>query len=367
MNKKLFLILNLSLLLSVIACQDEQRNLPKYENDKQVLILNQGNYTEQNGSISLYSEINDTVINRAFKKANGFDIGATIMGGTMNPLGGTYIICSNPNKIMIMDGATLECHIDNFLDSHQDFITPRYITNDGSYLYVTVSGNEYEVLPDGMYEYTNSKLFIISMANGEVVKILNIGSDAEGILYSNGYVYVAHRHGISVIISNGTGSSIVETIDTQEYGPIKHLTLANDERIYASAPEFGILSFDPYAHTLQDTIATEMDYDGQLQVDPTGSYIYFLTNTYDENWNSSAKLNRLNVMSKKVDSIFEGNYFSSVGVSPLTGNIYVAETDFTSNSILKVLNANGRFECEHEVGVGAYRYLYIAYGKMIEE
>lgn len=367
MNKKLFFILNLTLLLSLVSCEKEKNDLPKYENDDQLIVLNQGNYTEQNGSISLYSETKNSVVNRAFKKKNGFDIGATIMGGTMNPLGGMYLICSNPSKIMIMDGATLECYEDGMLEDYPGFVTPRYITNDGSFLYITVSGEEYEELPDGMYEYTDSKLFIVSMANGEVVKVLDIGSDAEGIICRHGFVFVAHRHGISVISGNGAGAAVMTTIDTEAYGPVKHFAPGSNDRIYVSAPEFGILSFDPYAHTLQDTIETEMDYEGFIHPDATGSAFYYYVNSYDENWNSTAKLNRFQIASQNISTLLTGTYFYSVGVSPFTGNIYTSETDFTTNSTLKVLNANGNLKSEHEVGVGAYRYLYISYGKIVEE
>lgn len=367
MNKKSFLLVSLLATLSLVSCSEKSSEGPKYENDIQVVILNQGNYTEQNSSISLYSEINNTVQNRAFKFKNGFNIGGTIMGATMDIYGTMYMICSNPDKIMILDGATTECYMEDMLNGHPDLITPRNITNDGQYLYVTVSGNQHETLPDGMDSYTDSKLLIISMLSGEVVKTINIGRDAEGVLCWMGYVFVAHRDGISVILSAGNGSSVIKTIDTQAYGPARNLAYGNNEHIYVSFPETGLVEIDPYSQTVVDVHEIELDYDGVITTDRTGGNILYFVNSYDENWNSSAKLNSFSIASKTVETLLEGNYFYSVGVSPFTGNIYTAETSFSSNSILKVLNPQGHFKYEHEVGVGTCRYLFISYGKKIEE
>lgn len=365
MNKKFFLLVNLLAVLGLASCSETKNDGPKYENDTQVIVLNQGNYTEQNASISLYSEINNTVQNRAFKQKNGFNIGGTIMGATMDLYGTMYMICSNPDKIMILDGATTECYVEDLLNGHPDLVTPRYIANDGSYLYVTVSGSKYEVLPDGMYSYTESKLIVISMLSGQVVKTINIGSDAEGILCWMGYVFVAHREGVSVILAAGNGSSVIKNIDTP--APVRHLVYGGDEHIYASCPGVGLLEIDPFSQTLYETHEVEMDYDGVITTDRMANNILYYVNTYDENWNSSAKINRFNISSREVQTLLEGSYFFSIGVSPFTNNIYTAETDFSSNSTLKVLSPQGHLQYEHEVGVATCRYLFISYGKKIEE
>ncbi len=76
---KLFLVIPAAALMSVSCTKD---NGPDNEDNKgKVLIINQGNFTEQSSSISLYDENTNQIQNRFYETANGVSIGATINSG----------------------------------------------------------------------------------------------------------------------------------------------------------------------------------------------------------------------------------------------------------------------------------------------
>lgn len=368
MIKKLLFILNLTTLLTLASCSVFNPETPEYENDVRLIILNQGNFTEQNGSISLYSELKDEVTNRAFKQVNGFDIGACIQSGTMDAGGTMYLLCVNPGKVMAVNSVTMECLDEDLLEDNSVLVNPRFINNDGQYLYITVSGSDYEVLPDGMYEYTHSKLLVVSIANGKVVKEIEIGSDAEGIMPIAGKLYVPYRHGVAVLLAAGANTDIIKRIETPtELGAGRHIVYCNNDYLYVSFPEFGIAQIDRYADNVQRTFPMPIDYDGYIVTNGRGDKIYSFCNTYDENYNSTATLNQMDINSGEVKTLLTGTYFYSVGVSPFTGMVYTAETSFSSNSTLKVIGTTGKVVAEHEVGVGTYRYLYLSYAFPVEK
>jgi hypothetical protein len=85
--------------------------------------------------------------------------------------------------------------------------------------------------------------------------------------------------------------------------------------------------------------------DGYITTDAYGTQIY----TYNTTFNASympeeASIYTVNSQNGTVRKLFTGTYFYGLGVSPSTGNIFTAEVSFTSNSLMKVVGADGNLK-----------------------
>ena len=91
--KKIFksLLLAALFVLPFASCTKDDPT-PVVTFDKKVLIINQGNYSEQSASLSLYDENTMQITNRIYETATGVSIGATIVSGVVSPQKEAYLV-----------------------------------------------------------------------------------------------------------------------------------------------------------------------------------------------------------------------------------------------------------------------------------
>lgn len=343
--------------LSIISCSKE---IPVdiITFDKKVLVLNQGNFTEHSASLSLYDEVTGTMQNRVYETANGVSIGATIVSAAISPTKEAYLVCNNPDKIEIIDpqtAKTASTPITSALESPRNTI----ITNNR--IYVSNWGYEYSVLPSGFWEYNKSYIAVYDLATKALIKKVPAGTDAEGMVIFGNRLFVAVKEGVRVFdISNDNFSTIATVRPAGVTGAAKHLVFDGSAMIWASFPDKGIVRIDPVYLFVNNVVEVPVDYmDGYITTDAYGTQIY----TYNTTFNASympeeASIYTVNSQNGTVRKLFTGTYFYGLGVSPSTGNIFTAEVSFTSNSLMKVVGADGNLKSSAPAGVGTFRYMF---------
>lgn len=343
-------------------------NNTHYVQRNKVVILNQGNYSEQNASVYMYDEDNQSLIPNTFESANsGQKLGATLMSGTFASTGVGYLLCSNPDKIEVVDILTTKVLTQPIT---AELSNVREIIIGGGYIFVTNFGTDYTVLPNGSWEYTNSYVSIYNgMTNAFVTKI-EVGSDAQGMLYDNNTLYVATKGGIVTIRHNAnTFIKDEETYKDEMYtGYVKYLCM-NNNIIYASVPGYGVFAYDPIDNRTRNRYEMPMDMDGFITMDRSGD-IYSYATIYDSSWNvESSNAYKLDVSAGTYQTIVNGEYLYSIGVSPYSGNIYTSEANgFTVNSTMNITNPDtGNLIDTKVTGVGTFRYLFCSYLEVEEE
>ena len=95
--KRFFIVLAV-MAVAFSACSSDNGNDDPFRTVEYTYIFNQGNYTEQNGEISVYEEDTHTTINRVFKQVNGYELASTIMDVTAIQTGLGYLLCANPAR-----------------------------------------------------------------------------------------------------------------------------------------------------------------------------------------------------------------------------------------------------------------------------
>lgn len=365
--KKIFLLFAFAVSLVFTSCNSDP--LPTERHDV-VYVLNSGNYSEHNGSIYLYDETTKRMENNIINKSNGEELGATIMDGIYNVYGMGYILCSNPDKIEIIDlyrnpGRRLTNPI---TDADGQLRNTREIMLGDNWIFVSNQGETYVEQPNGMYEYTNSFVSIFDANTNTLVGKVEVGSDAQDLVYSNNKLYVATKDGIVVVRCEPTGDfRISNTIEPEAdfAGPVKHMCIVNGV-IYASIPGKGIWAVSIGSETTVDTYAMELDYDGYLFLASDG-YIYTYVNDYVAGTANVLKFDPKN--GNVTSAVPEGHNFYSVGVSPATGNIFYSEpNDYITNSTMNVVDGKtGQIIDTQVAGVATYRYLFLSYYTYVDE
>lgn len=356
-NNSLLRIFTLLLFAATLFSCTKDDN-PVVPSEKMVMVLNQGNFSEQSGSISLYDETTGTLVNRAYEAANGgISLGATLISGWVDDSKLAYLVCNYADKIEIVDasnGKIARAAIKNNLSS------PRAICGDGRYLYVSNWSTEYTVNENYFYEYYKSFIAVFDATTHAFVKKIEVGTDAEGVLVYNGYLYVATKAGIVVINTNSTDFPIVSTIrHSSVSGAAKNLVLDKNNKIWASFPSQGLVKINPSTKSAESYVTVPVDeMDGYICTDGEGERVLTYKTTFNSSWMPEiARIYAVDITSGAVSTLYSGTYFYGVGSSSSTGNIFTAEVSFSSNSTLKVLDKNGVEIKSTAAGVGTSRYL----------
>ncbi|OJV22751.1 MAG: hypothetical protein BGO30_00035 [Bacteroidetes bacterium 41-46] len=341
----------------ILASCEQDNPTPNVSFEQKVLIINQGNFTEHSASLSLFDEKTMSITNRVYETANGISIGATIVSGTISPQKEAYLVCNNPDKIDIIDAASgkLKSTISASLAS------PRNMIFAGDKLFVTNWDYNYVVNDFGWWEYPDSYIAIYDAVTKAFIKRIPAGTDAEGIAMFGTRLFVAVKEGVRVFDASREDYPVIATIRPEGVtGNAKHLVFDGSYKLWASFPDKGLVRIDPVTLVADRIVAIPVDYmDGFITSDGKGKKIYTYITEFDANYNpSGASIFSLDVETLSVDEVLGGTYFYGVGVSPSTGNIFTAETSFSSNSLLKVAGPDGTLKTTAGAGIGTSRYLF---------
>jgi hypothetical protein len=359
MEKRIILKIVFGFLLftSIVACTKDI-DVPEYQFDKKVLVLNQGNFTEHSASISLYDEVTGTIQNRVFESANGISIGSTVVSGSVAPGKQAYLVCNYPDKIEIIDALNGKIASDPIIDG---LASPRNVIVTDTRIYVTNWDYNYEVTESGIWIYPDSYVAVYNSLTKEFIKKVMVGTDAEGLLLLGNRLYVATREGVRVLDTVNDMLGQVALVRPENVtGAAKHLVMDQNYKIWASFPDKGLVKIDPASLEVESVVEVPVDaMDGYIAADYKEGKIYTFNTTFDQTYMPiEANIYSVDVESLGTSILYSGSYFYGVGVSPSSGNVFTAEVSFTSNSVMKTITPAGVSVGTATAGVGTFRFLF---------
>lgn len=360
--KKITLLLLTSLSVILFGCNNNNGSIDTDVVVKnKVIILNQGNYTEQNASIYMYDEDSRTMTPNAYATANnGTKLGATLMSAIFSTSGVGYLLCSNPDKIEIVDILSMKSLTAPIID---DLSNTREIIGAGQFIFVTNAGKEYEVQPDGSYEYTNSYVSVYSTSGHVHMENIEVGSDAQGMTYLDNRLYVGTKDGIVIIAREGNNLKVENVYQDEEFtGAVKYLCVMND-KIYASVPGYGVFEYNPYDMRTTKRFDLPLDSNGYITMSAQGKIYTYATIYNTTDWSvESSNVYELDPSTGNIKTIASGEYLYSVGVSNYTGNVFTSEANgFSTNSTVQIYNPEKGLVAAETAGVGTFKYLFVSY------
>lgn len=187
------LVLALSLIILSFSCSSDDDNHQQepqgaYENG--ILITNEGNYGQGNGTITFVSDDFSYAENKVFSNVNG-----TLLGDTAQSIGFyedlAYIVVNNSQKIEVVNRYSFQsvATIDSGLSN------PRFITFVSGKGYVTNWG-------DGSNP-EDDFVAVINLETNTVSSIIPVEEGPERIVSNGSAIYIAHQggHGQNNIVS----------------------------------------------------------------------------------------------------------------------------------------------------------------------
>ncbi len=138
--------------------------------DTGLIILNEGNYTYGNASVSYFDIRTHSLVNNAFYKANGYNLGDIAQSAFVSD-GYIYIVVNNSGKIVKTNAANLKQ-----VGVLSGLVSPRY---------TALLGDDRAIVTDLYSPF----LTVFDLQNMTIDKKIFIGHTAERILAWDGYLY----------------------------------------------------------------------------------------------------------------------------------------------------------------------------------
>ena len=212
--KKRFLLLLLALALAVVSCKKkdavEGSNtsvvIPTEDEITGLFILNEGNMTNANSSLSYYDIKADTVGNNMFYKINGSPIGD--VGQSLAKIGKSmYIVVNNGRYIYKVNAETIE-----YQDQITGFSSPRYMLSLGkNKVYVSDLG---------------SPGFWFLNLNTMDKRLVETGKSTECMVKIGKEVFVSNWSQVYISAANNT----IQVIDCETDRLVDEITVAQEPK-----------------------------------------------------------------------------------------------------------------------------------------
>ncbi|MDR3184494.1 MAG: hypothetical protein LBT49_03715 [Prevotellaceae bacterium] len=356
MKTKQFFFLLLAGTCYLSACNLDSDPV-EYTYNTVMMVVNQGNLSDGNGSLAYYHETALAIENNVIREANGYDLGAIIQSVALASNGNVFVVCNNPGKVVVLDAITKRVLKEELFKG--DVSDPRYMAIDNDYLYITNWGPSQDA-GGGWKTYPNSYVLRINRSMEEVDGRIPCGSDAEGIISTGNKLYVAAGEGVVVI--DKSSRTAVDTIAAPTFtGGAKHLVVDKQAQLWASYPGNGLLRINLSTGESEE-ITIPVDWMGQIAINVEAGKIYTYKTTFDANYAAQeANIYELDIATKTHKVFATGHYFFSIGVSPATGNVYTAEVNnFSSNSELLVHDASGKLLDQERTGIGTCDFKFFS-------
>lgn len=316
--------------LLLFSCRKNEDNQAVDINENLVLILNEGNFTWANASLSYYDKTTKRVNEKVFQQVNDVKMGDVLQSVTeIN--GKLYFVMNNSGKIWVCDKSTLKAEAEI-----SGFQSPRYITQV----------NENYALVSDLYQ---NELNIVDLENVEISGSISLKGWSNQMYAYNGKVYVSNLDANQIYVIN----SNLQLNDSIELDAPANSLVGHQEFCWVSSAgkqSAGILPFIEKINlsTLERIKYTFGDYQSiptNLCLNATANSLYFVAKDV-------MQMDAYDLSTASVLLPANGKTFYGLGVDPNNNELYLSDAkDYVQQSSIYRLNANGSPIDTFETGI----------------
>ena len=342
--KQLLTVLFIS--LTIISCSSDEPT-PKGKFSEGVFIINEGNFSESNGSIGFYDEAAESVTQDIFNTANGVSPGGILQ--SMYVYENTaFLIDQLGSVIHVVDANSFEsiATIDNGLS------TPRYMTINNGKGYISNWG-----MFDENFNLNDSYVAVVDLSTYEIISTVPVGSGAEALINSGADVLVANSFSNTLDRIDTSTDTVVKSIEVAQ-GPTGFVIDKNN-KLWVLASSFAsgssLLQLDL---TNGNTIKTfEIAASAKsLVANTAGDELYYLSAPFG----GEAQIKKVSIdATADTNSILiKGQNLYGLGIEPTTNIIYVANSNaFQGNGTIIRYNQSEIID-SFSAGVGPNGFVF---------
>lgn len=341
----LILLIPISLFTS---CNNEDEVTPgKYDNG--VLVVNEGNFLDADGSVSFYNSETAEADQKIFEQENGIPFSGLLQSiyveGEL-----TFLVDNIGNRIEVVNSSDLK----SISIINEGLNSPRYITVSGSKIYVSNWGPF-----DENFALNESFVAVYNLNGFELLKTIPVPSGPEELISNGGNVFVSSLF-TSTISIIGTSSDQINGNIEAEIGS-SGMELENESRFWASCTSGRIISINTIENTIESNIPID-GLSGKLSIDINNGYLYALTSEFAPDFsftdNAVVKV-ALNTPSEN-ETIYQGKNLYGIGVEPSgNGDIYIANSNaFQGNGTGIIIDNSGTLIESFSTGRGPNGFVF---------
>lgn len=343
-----------------LSCEDELQKEIQSGSNYTALIINQGNFNESNGSLSLW--VDNRVQNRVYEDANEGEKLASIIESAVDCGSSWALLCNSEDKIVWVDKLNFK-----ELAVLKSVPTPRYGVCKDGYLYVTSVTD---------WSGADGCVCKIDLANKEIESKISIKGTPEGLLWRGEELWVATSYSYNPATWM-MDSAAVACVKSWGAEPIyyysdkggvcaKHFVASEDGRLYVSLSGYGLAEVDEEGGVLEDFAQLKdffysghlYQYDGEIYyLTSDGGAAGYANGSADE----KTTISKISIKNHTQSKIVEGNGFYGFGLEVSEGKIYTANCNgFFTNSVCHIYENNGtKVDIGDPLaGVGACRFYF---------
>lgn len=348
-------ILSLIFLVSILfACEPDNENPePRGKYESGVIIINEGNYTDADGSLSFYDKDSSKISNDIFLAENDRQLFALIQNVRIFDNVG-FIVTNSDDKIEMIDASTLK----SIKTIKDDIENPNDIAVVDGLAYVSNWGT---LTPD--FNYLDSRITITDLSTSEVIKDIETSEFPSGVIAVGEEVFVAVGSTDEVLVIDTESNNIEDTIHVA-VGP-KTFHIDENGKIWVmctgtfASPAGNLVRFDPVTHALEATISLEnQSPNGKMAMNGDGNQIYYQSSVGYPSTDAIFVFD-ITATTAPTESIIDGTNLYGIGVDPETDMIYVADANgFQGNGTIIRYNPDGTQYDTFTVGRGPSGFVF---------
>lgn len=352
---QLLVVALLVMLVIIAGCSDDDSG-PSGKYVSGVLVVNEGNFNDADGTISYYNPLTETIETNIFSRANNeAALGDVVQSVTIHG-DYAYIIVNNSNKVEVVNSNTMES-ITSF-----ESMMPRYmaIANGKGYL------TEWDA--DWSTFIHDSKVLVIDLLTHSVTSTIKTGSGAEQIVLANGKLYVSDSFSNTITVIDPNTDEVVSTITTDFYSISGLVADGNDNvwGVYSGSTDWSVTPAVPAndgalvrVNTSDDivdlVVSLNINISSKMAMNNSGSklYCYSGTDVYIIDIAGSSPT------VSKIISEASAISFYGIGVDPSNGDIYLADSKaFQGNGTGYRFSADGTKIGTFDTGRGPNGFIF---------
>ncbi|HLV46562.1 MAG TPA: DUF5074 domain-containing protein [Flavobacterium sp.] len=304
------------------------------------IVVNEGGMNHNNASVSYILPNMSRIQTNIFSKNNGGEMVGDVLQSITFDGDLAYIVMNNSNVIHIVNRYTFKKEG----ELSGEMTLPRYAAVANDKLYVT---NQGDVLTEG-----DEFITVYNLEDNSFIKRIDVDIVAEEIFANDNYLYVGSGPWASdskVEVFDLSNDQLINTIELEN--TISGMVKNSGDGIYVleSSPEKSTISKID-GSTLVKNVVTTSARNAQFLVLNNG-YLYTVAN--------NNQVFRINATMPDFPSspIFSVNYSNYLyGFNVINGNVFIADTDFASESSILIYNMQGDFIKWLPSGVGTSKF-----------
>jgi YVTN family beta-propeller protein len=310
-----------------------------------VFFVNEGNFSDKNGSLSFLDNKTDVLTNQLVEAENaGAKLGGTFQSAKIYN-DKIYAITQSEDKITVLDANTLK-----IITTITGIVNPYDIAFSGDKAYVTSWGAF-----SPTYQLPDASVKVINLTTNAVIKTIGYGTYLLGITEAFGKIYVANADANQVSIIETVNDTKSTNIPVSDY-PARFVTDRNGKLWVMcsglSSASGALQRINPATNAIEKTVAN-------LTVQ---GYGYEKLATYED---KIFYMEGKNVFSVNIDTpvapitptLTTTYKLYGMGVSKVNGDIFVGEATFTRSSEVGKYTKTGTFIKKYTAGIGTSTFV----------